>query len=202
VQWSGQGALGNVKARWKLVDDDGDVLAAEEGDVVASFEAPLHPGDIKGIAARLHAPKREGATTLVAEIMFLEHVSPLPTLGTPLDVAWDTPQPEGVSLKFTLASLDEEVSNFGDSRRHLPRIILENTGSVPIVMLRMNKQLDAPDGSVPPKDHGVWVIAYGEPSLLPGERRVFSAWTSESAALSTWRMSVAELRTGHTRKGP
>ncbi len=196
VQWSGKLALANVKVRWRLVDAAGKVLATGEGDVVASYEAPLHPGDIKGIAARFHAPKREGAAAILMELTSLEMLPLQTPVGTPLEVAWDAPPPDGVKLVFTLASIEDRVDGLGDRRRHVPRIIVENTGTAAIVVLRARKQLDAPDDSVAPVDHNTWVIPHGEPSLLPGERRVFSAWTWQDAALSSWRLAVVEARTG------
>jgi serine/threonine protein kinase len=199
LTYSGSTPIAELGTVWRVFDASGHILASISEDLVPSFAAPLRGGDLIGFGVSGY-PK-EGAWEAVrivgqvSRVDFAEPEEAPPDNPQPRTVVWSQPIPSGVDLRLRQLSDDSEPKlDFADYLVRRLRFEVTQAGTATIRDFTLLARHVDPKGQVAPKTETLRAVAgASDPSLQPGERRIFSLYEQVHPALTSLELEVTEV---------
>lgn len=192
LDWEGEGELAPFKGQLVVRDGQGKLLQRPTLDLLPSHEAPRLPGDRIAFTTTLALPPEARDLELRIEEVALRPVIGRPKLGESFALAWDLPQPPGVTL--SAARRQEGLPAPGVEPRYAqPLFSVLNRGARPVHFLVLELSLlDARGEAVATRRRHV---VHGEGmSLDPGRSALVPFILQAPPSSRSMRLSVVELR--------
>jgi hypothetical protein len=191
--------VAELKVLWRALGTDGEPLVAIEEDPVPSFAAPLRQGDVVSVSVstfpdgKTLAPARVVGT--VTKVRFADPDELGPETPREVTLAWQAPRPDGVDLRVRQLSDDTGPPlPYGTTVARRLRYEITQAGPAVVRGLKLLSRHVDPDARVAPQtDTDYPVFGPGGPSLQPGERRVFSTYTSVDPGLTEVSLEVVDI---------
>ncbi len=198
LRWRGADALTGLSVSFELLNPQGEVVQATNGNVIQDFHPPVRPGDLLPVHVQPMIVHDEQLISSARLRVVASQHAPLEALAAPTDVpiTWVVRSPEGVKLRATVRA--EHRSEFGSGANRMRSqqvdIELRNEGSVTITELQTaQRYLDAKGEVVHQGDNDSAVPSY-LPPLRPGDTRVFRAYESSLPAWSRFELAVQAVK--------
>ncbi len=189
----GEYELDELRAKVEFFDGNEQLIATSSDErILDSHEATLRPGDVHGFGLLIRANPDAERVRLIYDWGD----------GTPAGTDYSSSSPVDIEMGPDHSQWKLEVAERSQYWRQTPigeggffRAAFEvtNDGGGPIRLLKVEVEFFDAGGSKI-GGSGTYVVASGEPPMLPGETRLFSSISSTSEDYDHYRLSVASMR--------